>query len=311
MTDWLESVLLAMTLSDYLFLYGAMVAAAGALLVFAFIATRRYRFMNATATSMIRSAAQGQVELKGLAEWLPGDSVLSPFSARRCVWYHCTIEKRERRNRRTTWTNILDECSGELFRLVDDTGECVIDPDHAHVIAEIDRSWYGNDSSARQRPPVAARLLSIGLGNYRFRERLITPATPLYALGWFRTLQPRVPAESIEEQTEELVRQWKLQPARYLREFDLDGDSRIQRDEWKAVRAAARNQVLAKINRENRPQHLMSKPEDGRLPYILSAEKEESVVAKNQLLVYLSLAAAFILFSALVVMTSIRSPLPW
>jgi len=311
MFDWLESELLAMSTADYLLLYAALVVVTGALLYFAFVSSRRYRFMHATATSLIRSAAQGQVELKGLAECLPDGEIRSPFSNSRCIWYHCTIEKRQRSGKRKTWTSILDECSGDLFRIVDATGECIVDPDHAHVIPETDLTWYGGDSSARLKPPRKSQWISFGTGAYRFRERLIRPATPVYALGWFRTLQRNPSTESIERQVEELVGQWKIQPERYLREFDLDQNNRIQKDEWKAVRSAARNQVLARINRENQPQHLLSQPENRRLPFILSAEAEEALVAKKQLLTYLSVAGAFLVFSNLVLFSSIRSPLAW
>ncbi len=311
MFDWLEHELLTLSATDYGVLYGTLVVATAALLFYVFITSRRYRFMEGTATSLIRSAAQGQVELKGLAEWLPEGMIRSPFSGNRCVWYHCTIEKRKRSGKRTTWTNILDERSSELFRIVDDTGECIIDPDHAHVIPETDLSWYGGDRSASLRPPQRKQWILLGFGKYRFRERLITPATPIYALGWFRTLQHHPSSQSIDQQVKELVSQWKIQPGRYLREFDLDQNGKIQRDEWKAIQAAARNKVVARINRENRPQHILSRPEDRRLPYILSAQQEEILVAKKQLLSYLSVAAAFLVFSSLVLFTSIRSPLAW
>ena len=86
------------------------------------------------------------------------------------------------------------------------------------------------------------------MGSYRFRERLIRPASSLYVLGWFRTIHSNLAAGFISKQVNDLVRQWKLQPERYLREFDFDQNSKIQQAEWRAVRAAGRKQVRAKIN---------------------------------------------------------------
>jgi hypothetical protein len=310
MYAWLESEVLAMSTGDYLALVTVLSAVCIYLLYYGFHAFRRFRFVDATATSKIRSAAQGLVELKGLGEWLPGDTITSPFSNNRCVWYHCTIDKRQRRGKRTTWTNISDDCSDELFRLVDDTGYCIVAPDHAHVIPELDTTWYGHSTDCRSRAPARAGWLRFSGGKYRFRERLIRPATTLYALGWFRTLHSNPSTESIANQVEDLVRGWKLQPQRYLRDFDLDGNGKIQNQEWKAVRSAARRQVLARINSENSEQHVLSRAEDKRLPFILSATLEEDLVSRKKLAAYVSVCVAFLIIIALVVMFSLRSPFP-
>ncbi len=310
MYAWLESEVLAMSTGDYLALFAVLAAVCLFLLYYCFHAFRRFRFVDGTATSKIRSAAQGLVELKGLAEWLPGDTITSPFSNSRCVWYHCTIDKRKRQGKHTSWTNISDDCSDELFRLVDDTGHCIVAPDHAHVIPESDITWYGHSTDCRNRAPAKPALIRLGAGKYRFRERLIRPATTLYALGWFRTLRNNPSTESISKQVEDLVRQWKLQPQRYLADFDLDGNGKIQNEEWKAVRASARRQVLARINKENSEQHLLSRAEDKSTPYILSATPEEDLVARKKLKAYASVSTAFLIMIALILMFSLRPPFP-
>ncbi len=305
----LESEILLLPGSDYLFLFVVLLLFFLGLIFFAYYAFKRLRFMQGTATSRIRSAAQGHVELKGLAEWLPEDSFTSPFSGSRCIWYHCTVDKKSRTGKRISWTNISDECSEQLFRLVDETGDCAVDPDDAHVIPETDVTWYGGSTEARTRPSGSNRWLSvISFGGYRFRERLIRPATPLYALGWFRTLHGNPSDEFISRQVEDLVKQWKLQPERYLRDFDLDQNLRLEKDEWKTVRAAARKQALAKINREYRAQHVLSCPPDKNQPFILSALEEESLVARKKWKAYLSMGFAFMIFVSLVIMFAIRQP---
>ena len=296
--------------SDYLVLYLFLFLLLGYLIHFAFKTFRRFRYMDGTATSRIRSAAQGLVELKGLAEWLPDDSFVSPFSGNRCVWYHCTIDEKQQGGRRTTWTNISDERSSQLFRLVDETGDCAIDPDDAHVIPESDRTWYGSSTESKLNPPAGnAWVAKIGFGKYRFRERLIRPATGLYALGWFQTLHSNPSDEFVSRQTEDLVKQWKLQPERYLKQFDLDKNRRLEGDEWKVVRATARKQVLARLNREHRAHHVMTRPRQKNQPYILSAVAEEKLVSKKKITGNLAVFAAFGIFASLVMMYSIRSPL--
>lgn len=309
MLSWLEFELREMPATEYLTLYGVGVLLLGFLAYYAFAAYRRFRFMDGTATSKIRSAPQGHVELKGLGEWLPNGAISSPFSNSRCVWYHCTIDKRRRSGKRTTWTNISDQRSDHLFRLVDDTGECVVDPDDAHVIAESDHTWYGNNTEAAGNGP-GRGLLSLGLGKYRFRERLIRPATQIYALGAFHTVYSNPSDDFVSRRVDDLVGQWKLQPQRYLRDFDLDGNGKIQKTEWQVIRAAARKQVLAEIAREQREHHVLSRPLDSKHPYILSAVPEESLVMRKKLKAYLAAGGAFLIFSALVVMYSFRAPLP-
>ena len=310
MYTWLETEVLAMSRTDYLVMLGILVSGCIYLVYFSFRAFRRFRFVDGTATSKIRSAAQGLVELKGLGEWLPGDSINSPFSNSRCVWYHCTIDKRQRTGNRSSWTNISDECSGQLFRLVDDTGWCVIDPDHAHVIAESDITWYGRDTDSRYEVPARTRWISFNMGNYRFRERLIRPATSLYALGEFRSIQNNRAEEMIVKLVESLVLQWKLQPQRYLADYDFDANGKIQQKEWKAIRAAARNQVLAEMNRQDSEHHLLLRPQDASHPFILSTIAEEDLVTSKKLGAYASVVVAFLILAAMVVMSSLRPPFP-
>ncbi len=310
MFAWLKSEILTMQASDYLVMYCILIGVTGYLVYFSYFAFRRFRFMKATATSKIRSAAQGHVELKGLGEWLPNDMIQSPFSQSRCIWYHCTIDKRRRSGKRTTWTNISDQCSDHLFRLVDDTGECIVDPDHAHVVPESDKTWYGHSTDSRNQAPKSSSLLTLGTGNYRFRERLIRPATPLYALGWFRTVNSDPSDEFVSQKVEDLVRQWKLQPKRYLSEYDFDANGKIQRDEWKAIYAAARRQVLAELRQQKNEHHVMSRPENKRQPFILSAVDEETLVSRKKMKAYAAVGGAFMLFSTLVIFYAIRVPYP-
>ena len=308
MYAWLEHELGGLSTQDYAFAVGIAVFALIFLLVYAYGAFRRFRVMDATATSRIRSAAQGYVELKGLGEWLPAGAITSPFSKSRCIWFHCTIDRKQRSGKRVSWSNILDLCSDHLFRIVDDTGECIVNPERAHVVPESEITWYGRDTAAQHKPPRKSRHLSFGDHEYRFRERLIRPATQIYALGWFRTIYNQPHDEFINVEVDKLVADWKLAPGKYLREFDLDGNGSIQNREWKAVRHAARNQILRQIAEESKPVHLMSRPADKSQPFIVSAVDESSLVRRKKVLSHLALVTAFLIFVTLVLMYSVR---PW
>ena len=55
---------------------------------------------------------------------------------------------------------------------------------------------------------------------------------------------------------------------------------------------------------------VLSRPEDHRQPYIISAVGEETLLARKKLKAYACAGMAFLLFSGLVVMYSIRVPIP-
>lgn len=312
MFSWFEYEILGMSGTDYLVLYLVMTAFSLVLGFYSFYAFRRFRFVTATARSKIRSAAQGLVEFKGLGEFIQDDVLVSPFSGERCLWYHCSMDKRNRKrnDKSASWTNISDEISEHLFRLVDDTGECYIDPDHARVIPEIDQTWMGCGPQDRNRNAGPPGLISFGQLDYRFRERLIRPATSLYALGWLHTVHSNPSDEYVARQVEDLVRQWKLQPQRYLADFDLDRNGKIQQGEWKVVRARARQQVLARIQAQKREHHVLKRSPEKSHPYIISALDEKNLVARKKLKAYASISVAFLLFSLIVFMSAVRAPLP-
>ena len=85
MFSWLEFEILELPSTEYLVLLGALVVAFAYLAYYSYGVVKRYRFVEGTATSKIRSAALGHVELKGLGEWMPNGEIHSPFSNRRCV----------------------------------------------------------------------------------------------------------------------------------------------------------------------------------------------------------------------------------
>lgn len=161
---------------------------------------KRYRYIQDTATSYISSAAQGYVELKGIAELMPGSQIISPFSQRRCIWYQCKVDIKQTTGKRTHWVEESNEISDEIFLLQDESGECAVIPDGAMVIPSSQQVWYGSNLQASNNH-IASGFISrfIGSGNYRFTEKLILVADPVYILGDFISVEKNVNPQTLKQ----------------------------------------------------------------------------------------------------------------
>ena len=265
----------------------------------------RYRFINDTATSKIASAAQGYVELKGLGELIPGLEITSPFSYRRCLWYQCIVEKKNRSGKYTTWSEQTNEVSDQLFYLKDNTAECVIIPEGAFVVPSEEIIWYGSSYQEKSRGKLKSWWFSryIGFGSYRFTEKIITVAEPLYVSGLFKSIQKNSDLNSTEKQVEELIKIWKKESQKKLRQFDLDNNGKIQKQECKLVRKRAVEEI-----REKQQQyfvHIVKKSEEINQPFIISALSEEAL--KRKKLRILSIYLVLFCFLLITLITAIKS----
>lgn len=248
---------------------------------------RRARMMEDTPTSRIRSAAQGYVELDGVGELLDGPAIVSPLSGERCTWYSYKVERREEvrdgDKRRSRWRTLRSGTSDSLFRLVDETGECVIDPEGASVLPSVSRVWYGQAPDPVGVPPARSRWLpTIVSGRYRYTEQLMRPGDPLYAMGYFKTMGTGTHLRALKDDVIALLRTWKRDPERHLRGYDRDGDGRIDQEEWAAVQRAAVQAVHAERLRDEsaRSVHVLLQPPQAARPYILSAIPEQDLVRR-------------------------------
>lgn len=259
------------------------------LFVSAFVLIYRARLMEDTPTSLIRSAAQGYVELSGHARLLPGPPIVSPLSDTPCAWWSYRVQERERNGKDNQWRTIEEATSGELFLLADTTGECIVDPDYASVTPSLSRSWSG-PVQRPHRPP--DRESWISFGNFRYSEKLILIGEPLYATGWFRT-QTAILDLNESRDVSELMAEWKNDKYNLLKRFDANGDGQIDMQEWEVARRAALEQVRSEhVERSLDPDlHVLSKPPDRR-PFILSTLTQKTMTRRYRIWATLCLMAA-------------------
>lgn len=265
--------------------------------VFRFV--HRVRIIEGTPTSRIRSAAQGYVELDGIGRLMRGQPVRAPLTGTICTWYSFKIEEKDESGesssgggRHSRWRTVRSGVSDDLFLLVDETGECVIDPDGAEVTPAISEVWYGNDPAWSGSAPQRRRF---GVGSrYRFTERRMHPDDPLYAIGQFHSVGGSQELPDTHEEVRQLLAQWKRDQAGLHARFDRNGDGLLDHHEWDQVRQAARREVLqAQAERARGPvHHLMVRPEDRRRPFLLSVLPQTQLLRRYRLYA----AAAMALF---------------
>lgn len=254
---------------------------------------RRKRLIKDTPTALIRSAAQGYVELQGLAKLMDGELISAPLSGMPCAWYRYRIEHRERshaagRRDQNSWRVIDSGVSENLFLLEDATGKCAVDPDGAVVTPSVCNIWFGK---TRQPPrPGVLRGWSevLGLGqigrDYRYREERIEIGSPIYALGLFRTHGGAATAIDNETDIAAVLRDWKRDAAGMLEHFDRNRDGQIDMEEWQAVRAEARLEVESQgARRAAGPAiDVVGETGDSERPFVLAATSEAELLAHQQ-----------------------------
>jgi hypothetical protein len=242
---------------------------------------RRKRLYENTPTSRIRSAAQGYVELEGVARSMPGDPVIAPLTGGRCCWFRSYVEYRDS-TRSNKWTVVRRELSGALFHLADDTGNCVVNPDGARVIPSTREVWYGPLAKPPWGPAMGRGLLRAATCKYRYVEERIDIGVPLYSVGYFRTHRGAETSGALHAQVRDLLVEWK-KDQRMMAQFDTNADGMIDAAEWEAVREMARRRVHENIAREMPGDDIpvLCKPPDAR-PYILSTLPQTELIGRKR-----------------------------
>jgi hypothetical protein len=316
MSDWLHQLAHA---PDGLLVFAAIVGVVAFFI--AFSALRRARNIEDVPTAKVRSAPQGYVELIGTAHSLDGEPIVAPLSRTGCCWYRYRIERRGDKG----WRPVESGSSDGIFRLSDETGDCVIDPEGAEVTTNHTRSWFDNGDGwgghgVHMRLPslgrasdtivnVSEKLFSGmgGSGDYRYTESVILDGDPLYAIGAFHTVGPTEKAATIRELTAAILREWKQQPETLRERFDRDRDGQIDLDEWEKVRQVAESQAAKEYAEQfDRAElHTLKKPSDRRV-FLLSNLEEFGLLKRYRWRSRLGFAAFLLLAGAVALMLSTR-----
>ncbi len=253
----------------------------------------RKRLIEDIPTSKIVSAAQGYVELEGKCRLMDGPLIIAPLSGKGCTWYHYRIDAKSGLGKNQAWVTVNSGVSEELFFLVDDTGECVIDPDGANVTPSVKQTWYSSTSthglSANGGLAPSSMTSSHGLfKKFRYTEQRIHQGDPLYAIGLFHSIGGAGGGMDMNEDLRELLAEWKRDSQRLHNEFDTNKDGHIDLEEWQVVREAAYKEVLARHQDEkaSSPTHMMEQTKDMRRPYILSAKAQSNFIVHIKRIFY-------------------------
>lgn len=161
-----------------------------ALFIFGFRVRKRYKVIEHTPTSKVRSVAVGLVELQGVAE-IETAPMLSPFAQTECVYYSYKVEERRKSGKNTRWVTVASGQSSSPFRVKDDTGSLLILPSGATCSFAVDQNYRMQLFSSASEDTFKAGLERIGF-NYqglfgdkplRCSETYIQPGDQLFVLG--------------------------------------------------------------------------------------------------------------------------------
>lgn len=234
-----------------------------------------------TPASRLRSAAQGYIEVCGIASNGKGRSGSNPapLSRRPSVWWSYKIEAPNQQGR--GWHTLEHRVSDETFLLIDEDCYCAVDPEGAEIYGAERLVWYGEADT----PPGMGTLRVLGAlsGNCRMTELCIPEQVPVEIIGDFHTLGDAASADT-EDDVLALLRQWKRDQPALMKRFDTNHDGILSAQEWEVARAAARAQIRAEHNQPEAQVgvNLISRPRDGRA-FLLAANRLSLVERKARL----------------------------
>jgi hypothetical protein len=220
------------------------------------------------ATSRIQSAAQGYVELQGVARPLDDGALASPFLGLEAVWWKCTHRTHGKNRNRTPY---VERTSTKRFYLEDASGRCLIDPAGAQVTSSTTHTWHAEQPG----PPDPS---TQALTPYICTETVLAPGTRLYVRGEFRTV--RVGAQALDLMRDKLAA-WQADDKKRAI-LDVDRDGKLSATELEAARRAALLDARREAGTATGTMDLVCKPADGR-PFVIS-DKRQHVHARTHLM---------------------------
>jgi hypothetical protein len=262
---------------------GLFATSTGIMLLIAIFNYSRLLKITEAPTSTIASAAQGYIELHGVAS--TKKPFKTPYHNIPCVWYRAYVyanridpETKEFDKKLLSFTE-----SKQVFQLRDESGECAVNPQGAEVIFMEKRTQIKNE--------------------HRYVEEYLPSGKSLYLLGHLDTLHHYNTTEAIDKDTTDLIVSWKKNPSKLLARFDQDYSGQIDMDEWEVARKQARQEVEARHAMLAHNQEVtLAKPKNGQL-FLISALSPQALRQQYRrwslinLLVFTILLIAFIKIS--------------
>ena len=259
----------------------ALAVAAPLCFIFGFRNWRLARLIDDTPLSRIRSAAQGYVELSGIARMADGPASLAPLTQLPCAWWLYRVEHRTGSGKNEHWETINRGVSVAPFRLEDDTGACLVGPTGADVRPGNKSSWRGS-LPWPTAPGEGRRFFGIDSGDYRYTEHRINEREQVSVIGEFRTMGG-VSAADTTGKVMRLLADWKRDQPALMERFDSNHDGVLSQDEWERARDVARAQIEQQAPRAAAPtDSIVVKPVDGR-PYLIAASDLKALARRSRL----------------------------
>ena len=249
-------------MSDPQFWTAALAVAAPLCFFFGFRNWRLARLIEDTPVSRVRSAAQGYLELSGVARFTDGAANTAPLSKMPCVWWRYKIERRIENDKNRRWETINSGASVAPFKLEDSTGICLVGPASADVRPAKKATWYGSEAL-----PAA-----LGGGEYRYTEHRIHENEQISVIGEFLTFGG-AGSGGVAAEVARLLSEWQQDQSALLQRVDGNHDGILSQLEWERARDAARAQIDDQRTHTRSGSNALSmvvQPQDGR-PFLLPA----------------------------------------
>lgn len=275
-----------------------------------FVYLYRARVIEDTPTARLRSASQGYAEFEGVMTMLPGEPVICPLSASRCCWWRYTVEEKQTRysngKRHTRWVTVDQDTSDAMFRLEDDTGECVIDPLGATVIPSRKQRWYGATRRPTGSPASGSGWLRAAFSRYRYVEELLLVGRPLYAIGLFRTHGDGGQAPDLSGDVRDLLLKWKHDP-KMRAMLDVNKDGELDAREWEATTRLAEKRIESEQQpAEAMPDTNLLSKAPGRRPFLLSALTQDQLITRYRRRGWVAIVGFLVILALLLVALEAR-----
>ena len=245
------------------------------------------------ATTKIRSAAQGYVELFGMTRALEGGALKAPLSGRSCVWWQYRIAESAEQSAAVIQVGE----SPQPFYIEDSTGRCLVQPKGAEMTPSDTKNWHSGNTPTLDD---ALHLLSVETARYYCSESVLLPNVRLYVLGEFKTV--RKAPHALDRMRERLAGWLSDKKKRAI--LDVNRDGRIDDTEMEAARRAAMLDARREVGTEVSSEDRVVKPDDGR-PFVIASRVKPTHVKERHIEAWAYLGTFF--FALLIMVWKLAS----